>query len=78
MKKILSFFISLSLGLILLWGALKYIISWQELKTGLLSFSFLEGLIILFLSFVVVSVEALRWGEILKSKGHTFSFSELM
>jgi len=78
MKKFGSFLISFLLGIIFFYGVSKYIVNWQELKSGFLGFSLAKGVIFFFLMFLGLVIDTLRWREILKSKGQVFSFKKLL
>jgi len=76
MKKALFALISFGLGIVLFFWLLNEI-GWQKIKSVFLSFSGLEGGIILSLAILGAVLGTLRWREILKSKGYDFSLREL-
>ncbi len=78
MKKLKSFLISFLLGIVFLYGVSKYIVSWQELKTGFLGFSMFKAIIFFCLMFLGIIIDTFRWKEILKSKNQDFSLKQLL
>jgi len=69
-------FISSLIGGILFFLMIR-LIGWQDIKEAILSFSGLEGLITLFLGFLILVLGTLRWKEILKTQGYDLSFKSL-
>ena len=69
MKKVLFFFISLSVGTGLLVWIIRSI-GWEEIELAFRSFSPAAGAIILFLTILANLVRSYRWKTILKSQGY--------
>ena len=76
MKKILLFFISLFVGVVLLIGVVRFV-GWEEIKSAFLDFSGWNGFIILFLTFLALIIGNWRWREILKAQGNNIPFLSL-
>jgi len=72
MKKILLSFISLFIGLAILVLIIR-LVGWQEIKSAFLIFTGWHGLIIVFLTFLMLAVGAWKWKVILQSQGHRLS-----
>ncbi|PIS17360.1 MAG: hypothetical protein COT59_01055 [Candidatus Nealsonbacteria bacterium CG09_land_8_20_14_0_10_42_14] len=77
MKKILSFFFSLSLGVVLLIWVIRFL-GWEEIKSAFLIFTGWHGMIILFLTFLMLFFGMWKWQVILKNQGHKLSHRELL
>lgn len=76
MKKVLSFFVSLFIGIgLLIW--VNYIVGWQEIKSAFLIFTGWHGIIILALSVLILVTGSLKWQLILKSQGYKLSQKQL-
>jgi uncharacterized protein (TIRG00374 family) len=65
MKKILLFFLSLAVGIVLFFVVVKTV-GWEEVKEALKIFTGWHGLLIILLSFLVVAVGTWRWKAILE------------
>ncbi len=76
MKRFLFSLASLFLGIGLFLCLLNQA-GWQEVKKTILAFSSIEGAFLFVLGFANTLLGALRWREILKSKGCFFSLKEL-
>ena len=76
MKRFLFSLTSLLLGIGLFFWLFDQV-GWQEVKKTILDFSSVEGIFLLVLAFGSTLLGALRWREILKSKGCFFSLKEL-
>ncbi len=74
MKKMLTFVISLLLGLVFVFGLFRYFVAWQELEESISSFSFWKWTLVLATSFLCLLSASLKWRAILKSFGSTASF----
>lgn len=72
MKSVFSFFISLIVGIGLLFWISRFI-GWQETKSAFLIFTGWQGLVIILLTFLMVLVGAWKWKMILKSQGYSLS-----
>ena len=77
MKKILSFFISLAIGIGLFIWIIQFV-GWQEIKSAFSIFTGWQGLVILLLTFLMLLVGALKWQVILKSLGYHLSIKKLI
>ncbi len=77
MKKILTFFVSLLLGLVFVLGLFRYFVAWQELKESMASFYFWKWTLVLAVSFLSLLAASLKWRSILKSFGSTASFKTI-
>ncbi len=76
MKKLFLFLISLLIGIGLFTWIIKFV-GWEEIKNALLVFTGWQGIVILILTLLVLSVGTLKWKMILKSKGEDVSFLDL-
>ncbi|MFH1820527.1 MAG: lysylphosphatidylglycerol synthase transmembrane domain-containing protein [Candidatus Nealsonbacteria bacterium] len=76
MKKILSFFVSLLIGIGLLAWIIR-LVGWQEILSSFLIFTGWQGMVILFLSFLLLWVSCFKWHLILKSQGYEIKNREL-
>jgi len=77
MSKITSFIVSLLLGIGLLIWVIR-IVGWQEIKSSFLIFTGWQGVIILFLSFLILFAGTWKWKVILKKLGYDISSKELL
>lgn len=76
MNKALVFLISLSIGIgLFIW--IIEIVGWQEIKSSFLIFTGWQGIIIIFLSFLILLTSSLKWQMILKSQGYKLSQRQL-
>ena len=76
MKKILLFFLSIFVGVVLfVW--IGESIGWREIKKSFLMFSGWDGLLILLVTFLAVLIMSWRWKEILEGLGVTLSLTEV-
>ena len=76
MKKFFLFLISLFIGIgIFLW--IGKTVGWQEIGSAFLLFTGTHGIIILFLTFLVLLIGNRKWQEILKAQNVEISFFEL-
>lgn len=69
LKKILFFLVSLIIGIVLFVGVIHFV-GWQELRSALNIFRGWHGLVILFLTALVIFVGAWKWRIILSSQGY--------
>lgn len=77
MKRILGFFISLSIGIGLLIWIIQFV-GWQGIESSLVIFTGWQWLVILLLTFLILFVGALKWKVILKNQGHPLSIRALI
>ena len=77
MKKALLFFTSLFVGVGLLIWAVNFI-GWQEMKSAFLIFTGWHGLIIIFLTVLILFFGMWKWRVILKSQGYDLSNRQLV
>jgi len=77
MKKFLLFFLSLFFGILLFAWIIK-IVGVEGLVLALSLFLSWRGIALLFLTFLIVLVGTLRWGDILKKEGLKIPFSGLL
>lgn len=77
MKSILSFFISLIVGVGLLFWISRFI-GWHETKSAFLIFTGWHGMIIVLLTVLMVLAGAWKWKVILKSQGYSLSNKEII
>ena len=76
LKKVLFFFISLITGIALFIGVI-YFIGWQELMSSFAIFTGWHGLVILFLTVLIIFIGAWKWKIILKSQGYNLKIKEI-
>jgi uncharacterized protein (TIRG00374 family) len=76
LKKVLFFFVSLIVGIALFIGVI-YSVGWQEFKSAFDIFSGWHGLIILFLTALMLFVGAWSWRIILTSQGYNLAKKEI-
>ncbi|KPJ57431.1 hypothetical protein AMJ49_00640 [Parcubacteria bacterium DG_74_2] len=76
MKKFLLFLISLLIGVILFIWVINYV-GWQEIKKAFSVFTGWQGMVILFLTFLLMLTGVWKWKVVLKSNGVDISFSDL-
>ena len=76
LKKVLFFFISLITGIALYIGVI-YFVGWQELKSSFAIFTGWHGLVILFLTALIIFIGACRWKIILNSQGYNLKSKEV-
>src|SRR4030042_6338343 len=76
MKKVLLLLLSLLAGVALFIWVLRTV-GWQEIKNALLVFSGWQGLVILFITFLMAVFGTWKWKAILDGKGQKISFGEL-
>jgi uncharacterized protein (TIRG00374 family) len=77
MKSVLSFFISLIVGVGLLFWISRFI-GWQETKSALLIFTGWHGIVIILLTLLMILAGAWKWKMILKSQGYDLSNREII
>lgn len=77
MKKILLFLLSLAVGIGLFIWVVK-MVGWEELKSDFMLFTGVDGLIIICLTFLTLSIGTWRWKEILKGVGVDLPFKKLI
>lgn len=77
MKKLLTFFFSLLLGVLFCIGLFRYVVTWQEFREELTGFSFLEWAAVLSFSFVCFFTAVWRWQNVVEELGYSPSFSNL-
>ncbi len=77
MRKLIIFFVSLLLGAVFLFGLFRYVVNWEELQEELTRVRFLEMGAIVFFAFISLLIGTLRWKEVLKAFGSSFSLKEL-
>jgi len=77
MKRVLSFFISLIIGVGLLFWISRFI-GWQETKSALLIFTGWHGMVIVVLTLLMILAGAWKWKTILKSQGYDLSGKEII
>ncbi len=75
-KKLLLFFISLFIGIILLVWIIHFI-GWQEIKSAFLIFTGWHGIIILLLTALMLFLGMWKWKVILKSQGYDLPLQKL-
>lgn len=76
LKKLLVFFVSLSVGIGLLVLAVRFI-GWQEISSAFFIFAGWQGLIIFLLTLLMLFLGLWKWQVILKSQGYNLSFLKL-
>lgn len=76
MRKFLLFLFSLLIGAGLFFWVLK-MVGWIEVKKAFLVFTGWQGLVILFLTFLMTLVGIWKWREVLKGMGTKVSFKKL-
>lgn len=76
MKKVFLFLLSLLVGIALFFWVLQTI-GWEEVKNALNVFTGWKGIIILFMTFLVMLAGNWKWREILKGQGISIGFFEL-
>jgi len=76
MKKILKFLIFLAVGLVVFFVVMQKV-GLHNIKQALSLLFSLEGLVILFLTFLFALLGVVKWRIILKEQGHIFSLKEL-
>ncbi len=76
MKKILLFFISFLVGICLFIWVINFV-GFEEIKRAFLVFSGWQGIVIFFLTLIIMFLGNLKWKEILKGEGLEISFWEL-
>lgn len=77
MKKFLLFFLSLLVGLGLLLWVISFI-GWEEIKLAFLVFSGWQGVVIVFLTGLMLGTGIYKWKVILKSQGYNLSTQKLI
>lgn len=77
MRKVLGFVFALALGALLFWSVGQNV-GWQEILRVLSQFSGGKGIILIFLTLLVLLAGTFRWKEILRSQGYRFSFLFLL
>ena len=77
MKSVLSFFISLIVGVGLLFWVSRFI-GWQETKSALLIFTGWHGMVIILLTLLMILAGAWKWKIILKDQGYDLSNREII
>ena len=77
MKKVLLFFISLFIGIGLLFWIIRFV-GWQEIKSAFLIFTGWHGVLIILLTFLMLLIGAWKWKMILKSQGYNLSHREIL
>lgn len=77
LKKILFFFISLIIGVALFIGVISSV-GWQEFRSSFEFFTGWQGLIILFLTLLMLFVGAWKWRIILNSQGYNLAIKEII
>jgi len=76
MKKLFLFLIFFLIGIGLFLWVVKFV-GWQEIKNSFLVFTGWQGLIILFLSALIILVGTWKWKEILKGENADVPFKDL-
>lgn len=76
MKKFIIFLITLFVGTGIFFWILKTV-GWTEIKNVFLTFSGLEGVIILILTVFITCIDGLKWKMVLKNQGYNVSLREL-
>jgi len=76
MKKFLLFLFSLLIGVILFVWILETV-GWQEIQSAFLVFTGWQGIVILFLTFLMILIGTWKWQEVLQETGARISFREI-
>jgi len=76
MRKALLFLISLSVGIVLLIGVVRFI-GWQEVRTAFYIFAGWQGIVIILLTILALFFGMWKWQIILKSQGYQISNKQL-
>ncbi|MDP3990839.1 MAG: lysylphosphatidylglycerol synthase transmembrane domain-containing protein [Candidatus Nealsonbacteria bacterium] len=76
MKRVIFFFISLLVGVVLLLWVTNTV-GRQEIQSSFLIFTGWHGIVILFLSFLIILIGTWKWKSILKSQGYSLSLKQL-
>jgi uncharacterized protein (TIRG00374 family) len=76
MKKILLFFLSLIVGIVLLVGVVKFV-GWDEIWSAFYIFTGWQGMVIVFLTALMLFFGMWKWKIILKSQGYDISNKNL-
>ena len=76
MKKFLLFLFSLLIGAALFIWILETV-GWPEIKNAFLVFTGWQGIVILFLTFLMSLIGAWKWQEVLKETGVRISFQDI-
>jgi uncharacterized protein (TIRG00374 family) len=76
MKRIILFFLSLIIGTVLLIGVFR-VVGWEEIKSAFLIFAGWQGIVIVFLTALMLFFGMWKWKIILKSQGCNISNKNL-
>lgn len=76
MKKFLLFLISFLVGIGLFIWVIKCV-GWQEIKNAFLVFSGWQGIVILFLTFLMALIGTWKWKKVLEETGARISFQDI-
>lgn len=74
MKKLLTFFFSLLLGILFCVGLFRYVVTWQEFKRELGRVSFGEWFVVVLFSFLCFGLAVWRWKRIAADLGFSVPF----